>query len=195
VLEVLKEKATVVKADEFSATILAYISTLCAELIASRNFEKDAWVASVVPYLTVVASETEVTALAGDLNAYYIDYDTKNALSNAAVADVEEGELLCDCEFSLAYGGMILLNKTRLNLRRGQRYGLCGPNGVGKSTLMRAIADGQLEGFPPADELRTVFVEHNLQAEDADLPVATFIFADEKIKSLDPKDVIAMLES
>jgi hypothetical protein len=26
---------------------------------------------------------------------------------------------------------MILLNKTRLNLRRGLRYGLCGPNGVG----------------------------------------------------------------
>ncbi|KAG0311721.1 translational elongation factor EF-1 alpha, partial [Podila horticola] len=193
VLETLKAKAAFVKESEFSAALLAYVSTLCSELIASRNFEKDAWVSSVVPYLAVVGSEA--AALAAELNAFYVDYDAKNALSNAAVADVEEGELLCDCEFSLAYGGMILLNKTRLNLRRGQRYGLCGPNGVGKSTLMRAIADGQLEGFPPADELRTVFVEHNLQAEDADLPVATFIFQDEKIKDLDRKAVIEMLES
>ncbi|KAF9214313.1 translational elongation factor EF-1 alpha, partial [Podila verticillata] len=195
VLEVLKSKAAFVKESDFSAALLAYVSTLCSELIASRNFEKDAWVSSIVPYLAAVGTEAEVATLAEDVNSFYVDYDAKNALTNAAVADVEEGELLCDCEFSLAYGGMILLNKTRLNLRRGQRYGLCGPNGVGKSTLMRAIADGQLEGFPPADELRTVFVEHNLQAEDADLPVATFIFQDEKIKDLDQKAVIEMLES
>lgn len=195
VLETLKSKAAFVKESNFSAALLAYVSTLCSELIASRNFEKDAWASSIVPYLAAVGTEAEVSTLAEEVNAFYVDYDAKNALTNAAVADVEEGELLCDCEFSLAYGGMILLNKTRLNLRRGQRYGLCGPNGVGKSTLMRAIADGQLEGFPPADELRTVFVEHNLQAEDADLPVATFIFQDEKIKDLDQKAVIEMLES
>ncbi|KAF9271093.1 translational elongation factor EF-1 alpha, partial [Mortierella antarctica] len=90
--------------------------------------QKDAWVSSIVPYLAAVGTEAEVATLAEEVNAFYVDYDAKNALTNAAVADVEEGELLCDCEFSLAYGGMILLNKTRLNLRRGQRYGLCGPN-------------------------------------------------------------------
>lgn len=50
-----------------------------------------------------------------------------------------------------------------MRLIRGRRYGLCGPNGVGKSTLMRAIANGQVDGFPPADELRTVYVEHDIQ--------------------------------
>ena len=39
---------------------------------------------------------------------------------------------LCDCEFSLAYGAKILLNNTRLRLKKGRRYGLCGPNGAGK---------------------------------------------------------------
>jgi hypothetical protein len=34
---------------------------------------------------------------------------------------------------------------------------------VGKSTLMRAIAKGQLEGFPPPDKLKTVYVEHDIQ--------------------------------
>ncbi len=39
---------------------------------------------------------------------------------------------LCNCEFSLAYGGKILLQDARLRLVRGRRYGLCGANGVGK---------------------------------------------------------------
>ncbi|KAF9996450.1 translational elongation factor EF-1 alpha, partial [Modicella reniformis] len=128
VLEVLKAKATFVNDDSFSATVLAYVSTLCAELIASRNFEKDAWVSSIVPYVGIFGSDVEANALAGELNAFYIAYDAKNVLNNKSTDDMEEGELLCDCEFSLAYGGMILLNKTRPNLRRGQRYGLCGPN-------------------------------------------------------------------
>lgn len=29
-------------------------------------------------------------------------------------------------------GGKILLNKATLHLKRGRRYGLCGPNGAGK---------------------------------------------------------------
>lgn len=59
-------------------------------------------------------------------------------------SDAEEGEDLCDCDFSLAYGGRILLSGARLRLKRGGRYGLCGPNGCGKTTLMRAIANGQV---------------------------------------------------
>jgi elongation factor 3 len=28
---------------------------------------------------------------------------------------------------------------------------------------MRAIANGQVENFPPADQLKTVYVEHDIQ--------------------------------
>ncbi|KAG0308484.1 translational elongation factor EF-1 alpha [Dissophora globulifera] len=184
-----------IKVDDFILTSLHYSATLCSELIISRDFEADAWDASITPYLTTFLPKDEVKRIYTEVYKFYLDFDAKNALSNAAVADIEEGELLCDCEFSLAYGGMILLNKTRLNLRRGQRYGLCGPNGVGKSTLMRAIADGQLEGFPPADELRTVFVEHNLQAEEADLPVVEFMFADPKLGAIPHEEVVERLAS
>jgi hypothetical protein len=50
---------------------------------------------------------------------------------------------------------------------RGHRYGLCGGNGVGKSTLLRAISKGQLEGFPPPEKLKTVYVEHDIQVSVA----------------------------
>ncbi|KAF8953145.1 translational elongation factor EF-1 alpha [Podila verticillata] len=197
VLETLKKHlGSSVKIDDFVLTSLNYSATLCSELITSRDFEAEAWNASIVPYLvTFSPSESDAKKVAHEVHKFYVDFDAKNTSANAAVTDVEEGELLCDCEFSLAYGGMILLNKTRLNLRRGQRYGLCGPNGVGKSTLMRAIADGQLEGFPPADELRTVFVEHNLLAEEADLPVLQFMFADPKLGDTPHEEVVERLTS
>merc|ERR1712087_937064 len=37
---------------------------------------------------------------------------------------------------------------------------------MGKTTLMRAIANEQLEGFPKRDELKSVFVEHEIEEEE-----------------------------
>ena len=56
--------------------------------------------------------------------------------------DEEEGVDLCDCEFSLAYGAKILLNNTRLRLKKGRRYGLCGPNGAGKVRAALLLGPG-----------------------------------------------------
>lgn len=75
-------------------------------------------------------------------------------------------------------GGKILLNNARLHLKRGKRYGLCGPNGAGKSTLMRSIANGQLDGFPPKDQLRTVYVEHDIDASESNVPVVEYVYSD-----------------
>lgn len=66
---------------------------------------------------------------------------------DAVASNEDDGIEIVNSDFSLAYGGRMLLNKTNLRLLKGHRYGLCGRNGAGKSTLMRAIANGQLEGF------------------------------------------------
>ncbi|KAK8010290.1 elongation factor 3 [Apiospora arundinis] len=63
----------------------------------------------------------------------------------------------------------ILLNQTHLRLKRGRRYGLCGPNGSGKSTLMRAINNEQVEGFPKQSEVKTAFIEHDLDSADTEM--------------------------
>lgn len=89
----------------------------------------------------------------------------------------EEGELLCDTLFSLAYGALLLLSHTTLRLFRGRRYGILGTNGSGKSTLMRQLRDGKVENFPPPDQVKAVMVEHSLQGEDTSLSVIDFIAA------------------
>merc|ERR1712139_643957 len=68
--------------------------------------------------------------------------------------------------FSLAYGTLTLLRDTKMHLKRDRFYGLLGPNQCGKTTLMRAIAREQLEGFPKRDELKSVFVEHEIEDEE-----------------------------
>ncbi|KAI0035881.1 P-loop containing nucleoside triphosphate hydrolase protein [Vararia minispora EC-137] len=103
--------------------------------------------------------------------------------------DSEEGELLCDTVFSLAYGALLLLSHTTLKLYRGRRYGILGTNGSGKSTLMRQLRDGKVENFPPQDELRCVMVEHALQGEDTSLSIIDFIASDKALTDV-PRDKI-----
>ncbi|KAK3065983.1 [NU+] prion formation protein 1, partial [Coniosporium uncinatum] len=58
---------------------------------------------------------------------------------------------------------------------------------------MRSIADNKLEGFPPPEEVKTCFVEHN-QGEDADLTILEFTSKDPKLQSEGMERISAVLE-
>ncbi|CAM9021711.1 hypothetical protein WICANDRAFT_34195 [Wickerhamomyces anomalus NRRL Y-366-8] len=155
--------------------VLEYASAIAGDLIDERIIDQQAWFEHLTPYLTVFLHEKQAKA--------DIDEWRKRAVDNIPQPpqfedEDDEGEDLCNCEFSLAYGAKILLNKTQFRLKRGRRYGLCGPNGAGKSTLMRAIANGQVEGFPTQEECRTVYVEHDIDGTEADTSVLDFVFGD-----------------
>merc|ERR1712176_77288 len=98
--------------------------------------------------------------------------------------DDDDAEELCNCQFALAYGTKILLHNTKMKLKRGKRYGLLGGNDSGKTTLMRSIANNQVEGFPDTNDVRTVFVEADIQGEQSHLSCIEYVFIDEKIKAL-----------
>jgi len=96
----------------------------------------------------------------------------------------DDAEELCNCQFTLAYGTKILLHNTKMKLLRGRNYGLLGPNDCGKTTLMRSIANNQVEGFPDVTQVRTVFVEADIQGEQSHLSCVDYVAADEKIKAM-----------
>ncbi|SCU97886.1 LAFA_0G13982g1_1 [Lachancea sp. 'fantastica'] len=153
--------------------VVYYVAGVAADLIDERIIDQQAWFTHVLPYATVFLHERQAKEIIDDFR--------KLAVDNIPVGpnfddEEDEGEDLCNCEFSLAYGAKILLNKTQLRLKRARRYGLCGPNGAGKSTLMRAIANGQVDGFPTQDECRTVYVEHDIDGTHADTSVLDFVF-------------------
>lgn len=63
-------------------------------------------------------------------------------------------------------------------------------------TLMRAIANNQVEGFPDTNEVRTVFVEADIQGEQSHLSCIEYVFVDEKIQAIgctkdEVKDILA----
>ncbi|KAI9901166.1 hypothetical protein N3K66_002983 [Trichothecium roseum] len=146
--------------------VAEYISAIAGQLIDEKEGEPVIWIENLKPYIAVITGI--------DNSESIVDLLRKKASPEAQAeaeveADEEEGEDLCNCTFSLAYGAKILLNQTHLRLKRGQRYGLCGPNGSGKSTLMRAINNEQVEGFPKQSEVKTVFVEHDLDSADTEM--------------------------
>lgn len=96
----------------------------------------------------------------------------------------DDTEELCNCTFTLAYGTKILLHNTKMRLKRGKNYGLLGGNDSGKSTLMRAIANNQVEGFPDTNEVRTVFVEADIQGEQSHLSCIDYVFIADEIQAL-----------
>jgi elongation factor 3 len=112
------------------------------------------------------------------------------------VADDDDGddaEVLCNCLFTLAYGTKILLHNTTMKLKRGAKYGLLGGNDSGKTTLMRSIANGSVEGFPDPADVKTVFVEADIMGELSHLSCVDYIMMDERLQHLQKDEVLATM--
>ncbi|KAG6898933.1 hypothetical protein C0993_002605, partial [Termitomyces sp. T159_Od127] len=155
-----------------------YVSALAANLVNNKNFDVPQW-DSLAPFLGFILATPAPT----DATHEWVVRSATEGEEEEVPEDDEEGEDLCNCQFSLAYGAKILLNTATLRLKRGHRYGLCGKNGTGKSTLMRAITNGQVEGFPSPDEVRTFYVEHDIDGSEADTSVLEFIISDQRIQA------------
>ena len=154
----------------------SFISEMARENINLREVQRVN--TCIAPYLDSLMKDHRGQAVADAVEKHFVEEDHRR-FGQPVKEDTGEVEIV-NTDFSLAYGGMLLLSHTNLRLLKGHRYGLCGRNGAGKSTLMRSIAEGKLEGFPSKEELRTCFVEHN-QGEDADLSVLDFIAKDPEL--------------
>ena len=168
-------KAEGVEVAETYKPILAYISNLASNQCLAETFHMFEWEKTCQAYLEPIMDAEKAAVV----TKKFMDESEKRVPKRDVVLDIPEGEgeILCNVEFKLAYGGKILLNTTHFHVRRGRIYGLLGHNGCGKSTLMRAISSGQLAGFPGAEELmklRACFVDHDIDGSDANTPTIDF---------------------
>ncbi|KAL0578289.1 [NU+] prion formation protein 1 [Marasmius crinis-equi] len=159
---------------------IQFQASLVADLIHDRKlYDQDAWKRCIGVYMKPWLNADGAAAFAEGVRSHLLAAD--KAKHKVVTNGSDEGEVLCDTLFSLAYGALLLLSHTTLRLIRGRRYGILGTNGSGKSTLMRQLRDGKVENFPPQDQLRCVMVEHSLQGEDTSLSVLDFIAADKAL--------------
>ncbi|OSX77596.1 hypothetical protein BU14_0142s0007 [Porphyra umbilicalis] len=108
-----------------------------------------------------------------------------HAPSEAAVgstkAKIAEGTRDVHIEgIDLSFGGLTLLSGASLHLAAGRRYGVIGRNGIGKSTLMRALARRELP-LPP--DMDVLYVEQEVAGNDQ-TPLECVLSADEKRTAL-----------
>jgi len=132
----------VVGAPATAATpMLEHSSLMCHFALANdQRLEPEVSEVGVKPYL--------VALLGAEAGAAASDSYHQKCLDIIKAADKDLGyqmqpDDLCHIIFSLAYGGKVLLQNSKMHLNKGHRYGLIGANGVGKTTLMRAIANNQ----------------------------------------------------
>ena len=161
--------------------IINYVSEITAALIRTKTTEKEEYNNELTIYLNYLINSEESQNLIDDL--YQEALKVINISNEDEVVEDEDKEL-CNCEFTLAYGTKVLLHNTKLRLLKGKKYGLVGQNDSGKTTLMRAIADGSIDGFPDADEVRTVFVEADIQGELSHLSCVNYVLESPSIKKM-----------
>jgi len=137
----------------------AYTAALAATAVKMKIFDSGAWKSDVgflMPFDTIID-----------------EVRSKMEVSSKPAEEIEEedteGVDLYKGSFSLAYGTLTLLRDAKMHLKQNRFYGLLGPNQCGKTTLMRAIVNEQLEGFPKRDQLKSIFVEHELEDEEVDV--------------------------
>merc|ERR1719310_1287363 len=65
--------------------------------------------------------------------------------------------------FGVSARGKDLLVDTNLTIVHGRRYGLCGPNGMGKSTLLRLLAKRMI---PVPEHIDVLLVEQEVIGDD-----------------------------
>ena len=178
VLRILKEVLVSKEIDSTFEPVLVYIAGLAAQLVDEKNAEVVDWNKAVVSYLAPsIMSEQEAREVAESLrkrasSSFMEESDDEE--------EDEEGEDLCRIDrFTLAYPTRLLLKDSPFHAKRGRRYILLGGNGTGKSTLVRKMAEGTVDNFPPPEEMKCVLVAvESVNAADPELLVVDFVAQD-----------------
>ncbi|OWZ03087.1 ABC transporter [Phytophthora megakarya] len=147
--------------------------------VDSENLKTD----SNVPKAPVIIATSQQSRF----HTVTFDEFGKNVLLNQFTLSI--GTLSSD-ESADPVGVVELLRDTQLKLNYGSRYGLVGPNGIGKSTLLTALADGLVEGLPTS--LKILYVNQldtsSLTPESVQQSVLqTVLSADTRVSELQHK--------
>jgi elongation factor 3 len=185
VVAAIQAKFPVKDSDNF----IAHVAHLCCSLMAIRKFEEESWteIEKLLAVLDAAKAKTTISELRKECEAMVKPLPIKDD------DDDDTAEELCNCRFTLAYGTKTLLHNTNLRLKRGAKYGLLGGNDSGKTTLMRAIANGSVEGFPDSSQVRTVFVEADILGELSHLSCVEYIMADPRLQGMARQEVLDVM--
>merc|ERR1711937_894180 len=178
--ELFKEKYGVKDGEDGKLASIKFQCTIATTLMDLKFMEDLQWAKNLTPYATIYADKATAEKVIEEVR---IECEKAMEIPDDDDDD-DDAEELCNCTFTLAYGTKILLHNTKMKLLRGRNYGLLGPNDCGKTTLMRSIAKNQVEGFPDVTQVKTVFVEADIQGEQSHLSCVDYVAIDPSIEAM-----------
>eukprot|EP01039_Chlorochromonas_danica_P000241 gene241-259_t len=107
----------------------------------------------------------EQTKWLEELEAQFVGEEDNNNVTTMVLPDFSGNSNERDIHvhnFNMTYGGNLLLEGADLRLVYGRRYGLIGRNGIGKTTLLKHMANFSIEGFPR--HLRVLHVKQEVKS-------------------------------
>eukprot|EP01134_Creolimax_fragrantissima_P002013 CFRG2013T1 len=106
--------------------------------------------------------ERQRLAKEADEEALRMHYATKDAAANTTNKAALSRDIKIE-NFDLSHYGKVILQNAEVTLAYGRHYGLVGRNGIGKTTLLKAIAHRELP-IPP--HIRVLHVEQEMASSD-----------------------------
>lgn len=101
---------------------------------------------------------------------------TERSAAGVLVSDAKGRDIKIDA-YTLSFHGRLLIEGAEISLNYGNRYGLLGDNGSGKSTFLQSVAERDIE-IPPHIDIYLVQGE----AEPSDVNAIDFIVTSAKAK-------------
>ena len=122
------------------------------------------------------AAAMKADALRDDDNVFDVSYEQQGSGEDSTLSatDIKVHQM------TIRAKGKILLENTTLTIAAGRRYGLVGPNGKGKSTVMRMIARRQV---PVPENLDVLLVEQEVVGTE-DSALESVVAADVELVGL-----------
>ena len=120
------------------------------------------------------AAAMKAEALRDDDNVFDVSYENQGEDGTVSATDIKVHQM------TIRAKGKILLENTTLTIAAGRRYGLVGPNGKGKSTVMRMIARRQI---PVPENLDVLLVEQEVVGTE-DSALESVVAADVELVGL-----------
>eukprot|EP00878_Enallax_costatus_P012163 GHUV01012701.1.p1 GENE.GHUV01012701.1~~GHUV01012701.1.p1 ORF type:complete len:619 (+),score=239.98 GHUV01012701.1:878-2734(+) len=123
------------------------------------------------------ALRMKVEALRDDENVFDVSFEGmgNDETATASATDVKVHNL------TIRAKGKVLLENTSLTIAAGRRYGLAGPNGKGKSTLLKLMARRQI---PVPENIDVLLVEQEVVGVDDQTALAAVVAADVELMEL-----------
>ncbi|KAJ9105074.1 hypothetical protein QFC19_003706 [Naganishia cerealis] len=112
---------------------------------------------------------------------------TDRSANGVLVSDPKSRDIKIE-QYSLSFHGRLLIEGAEISLNYGQRYGLLGENGSGKSTFLQSIAERDVEIPEHIDVSQATIVANRLRAKLIRLPFQVYLVRG----AVDPSDVNAL---